>query len=261
VDTVKFLGKMKRLFDKKSKKEPEPEIGNTLDRIVKDKEGVKKRLAEEEKEFLQKKRDYERKMIEFEKQEVTRRQQEVEEKKEGLAEHQRKNLMIQDKVQEQIKVLNMKLEEYRINHRASEAELENEISQLNDTIAEVQNSLSERIEAYGEDVLSPSAPRMSQDLDNVSLRGGRMSPRGTLSPRVSRGDLDCPDGEESDSSLYPTLPSSMPRSISLGAVHHEVRSTKHALDSKMGGSLGPEAFESGPSRNSVEIEKIYNSLA
>jgi len=239
VDKVKFLGKMKRLFDKKSKKEPEPEIGtNTIDRIVKDKEGVKKRLEEEEKEFLQKKRDYERKMIEFEKQEVTRRQQEVEEKKEALSEHQRKNLMIQDKVQEQIKVLNMKLEEYRINHRASEAELETEISQLNDTIAEVQNSLSERIEAYGEDVLSPSAPRMSQDsFDTASLRGAHMSPR-TLSPRVSRGDLDCPDGEESDS-LYPTLPSSsMPRSISLGTVHHEVRSTKHALDSKMGGSLG-----------------------
>jgi len=220
---------MKRLFDKKNKKEPEPEIGNTLDRIVKDKEGIKKRLDAEEKEFLQKKRDYERKMIEFEKQEVARRQQEVEEKRENLAEHQRKNLLIQDAVQEQIKVLNMKLEEYRINHRSSEAELETEISNLNDTIAEVQNSLSERMEAHGEDVLNPSAPRMSQDSFD--------SFKGTRSPRVSRGDLDCPDGEEGDS-LYPTLPSSMPRSISMGAVHHETRSQKYSLENKLSGSLG-----------------------
>ena len=44
------------------------EQGNTLDRIVKDKEGVKKRLEEEEKSFMNKKREYERKMIDFEKQ-------------------------------------------------------------------------------------------------------------------------------------------------------------------------------------------------
>ena len=44
------------------------EPGNTLDRIVKDKEGVQKRLEEEEREFLNKKREAERKMIDFEKQ-------------------------------------------------------------------------------------------------------------------------------------------------------------------------------------------------
>ena len=44
------------------------EQGNTLDRIVKDKEGIRRRLEEEEKEFLNKKREAERKMIEFEKQ-------------------------------------------------------------------------------------------------------------------------------------------------------------------------------------------------
>merc|ERR1712079_688256 len=55
------------------------EPGSTLDRIVKDKEGVKKRLEEEEKSFMGKKREYERKMIEFEKQEVSRREQETNE--------------------------------------------------------------------------------------------------------------------------------------------------------------------------------------
>ena len=60
---------MKRLFNPRKKSEDSPtETPNTLDRIVKDKEGVKKRLEEEEKEFMSKKREYERKMIEFEKQ-------------------------------------------------------------------------------------------------------------------------------------------------------------------------------------------------
>jgi hypothetical protein len=60
---------MKRLFNpRKKSEEGTPETPNTLDRIVKDKEGVKKRLEEEEKEFMSKKKEYERKMIEFEKQ-------------------------------------------------------------------------------------------------------------------------------------------------------------------------------------------------
>ena len=60
---------MKRLFNPRKKSEGEtPEPGNTLDRIVKDKEGMKKRLEEEEKSFMSKKKEYERKMIEFEKQ-------------------------------------------------------------------------------------------------------------------------------------------------------------------------------------------------
>ena len=52
----------------RSEGEPPVEPGNTLDRIVKDKEGVQKRLEEEEREFLNKKREAERKMIDFEKQ-------------------------------------------------------------------------------------------------------------------------------------------------------------------------------------------------
>ena len=60
---------MKRLFNPRKKSEEEvPDPGNTLDRIVKDKEGVKKRLEEEEKSFLNRKKEYERKMIEYEQQ-------------------------------------------------------------------------------------------------------------------------------------------------------------------------------------------------
>ena len=61
---------MKRLFSPRKRSEEEQVLqrGNTLNRIVKDKECVQLRLEEEEKEFLNKKRDAERKMIEFEKQ-------------------------------------------------------------------------------------------------------------------------------------------------------------------------------------------------
>ena len=63
---------MKRLFTPNRKRSEGEgvagEQGNTLDRIVKDKEGIRRRLEEEEKEFLGKKREAERKMIEFEKQ-------------------------------------------------------------------------------------------------------------------------------------------------------------------------------------------------
>ena len=61
--------KMKRLFNPRKKSEGEPqgqEPGSTLDRIGKDKEGVKKRLEGEGKTFLNKKREYEKKMIDFE---------------------------------------------------------------------------------------------------------------------------------------------------------------------------------------------------
>ena len=66
------LSNMKRLFTPNRKRSEGEgvggEQGNTLDRIVKDKEGIRRRLEEEEKEFLNKKREAERKMIEFEKQ-------------------------------------------------------------------------------------------------------------------------------------------------------------------------------------------------
>ena len=48
MSAYKKILKMKRLFNPRKKSEGEPqEPANTLDRIVKDKEGVKKRLEEE----------------------------------------------------------------------------------------------------------------------------------------------------------------------------------------------------------------------
>jgi len=159
---------MKRLFNPRKKSEGEATVaeqGNTLDRIVKDKEGVKKRLEEEEKNFLNKKKDYERKMIEFEKQEVSRREQEIAEKQAALEDMKRKNQMVQDKVQEQIKTLNMKLEELRLEHMTNEASSESIISCLNDKLAEVQRSLNERLLNIEQFDNHPSAPDDNFDDD------------------------------------------------------------------------------------------------
>lgn len=210
-------GRMKRLFNprKKSDGEPAVEQGSTLDRIVKDKEGVKKRLEEEEREFLTKKREAERKMIEFEKQEVLRREQEIVEKNQALVEIKRKNQLVQDKVTEQIKMLHMKLEELRTEHKCNETSTENVIASLTDKLAEVQQSLSHRVEAFAEDEDNfPSAPAYREGEDP-----------GDVSPSTG---------------LYPALPAqagirTMPRSISL---HHVQHDQTDGVIRKEGGSLG-----------------------
>jgi len=207
---------MKRLFNpRKKSEEGTPETGSTLDRIVKDKEGVKKRLEEDEKEFLHKKREYERKMIEFEKQEVIRREQEITEKKGALDDLKRKNLMVQDKVQEQIKTLHMKLEELKVEHRTNEANTDGVISSLNSKLSEVQHSLNQRVNNYGEEDNFPSAPAYGEDDE--------------------RSGLDIPT-DLRQASLYPSLHNlpTMPRSISL----HAVEMDQGNMQRKAGNSLG-----------------------
>jgi len=179
---------MKRLFNPRKRSEGEPvgEQGNTLDRIVKDKEGIRRRLEEEEKEFLSKKREAERKMIEFEKQEVHRREQEIVEKNQNLVEMKRKNQTVQDSVQNQIKGLQMKLDELRTEHKCNETSSENVISSLTDKLAEVQQSLAQRTEAFNaEGDRFPTAPSLGEE-----------------------------GGESSGSGLYPSLheQATMPRS-------------------------------------------------
>jgi len=201
---------MKRLFNPRKKSEGETqEPGNTLDRIVKDKEGVKKRLEEEEKSFMNRKREYEKKMIEFEKQEVSRREQEIAEKKAALDDMKRKNQMVQDKVQEQIKTLNMKLEELRVEHMTNEASSESIISCLNDKLSEVQRSLNDRVQNFAECDNSPSAPH----------------------------EIDGDGDGLNETHLYPSLHNlpTMPRSISLHAVEVE---HEQMIAGKAGNSLG-----------------------
>jgi len=211
---------MKRLFNPRKRSEGEPvgEQGNTLDRIVKDKEGIRRRLEEEEKEFLSKKREAERKMIEFEKQEVHRREQEIVEKNQDLVEMKRKNQMVQDSVQNQIKGLQMKLDELKTEHKCNETSSENIISSLTDKLAEVQQSLAQRTEAFNaEGDRFPTAPALGEE------------------ERESPGSAG----------IYPSLheQTTMPRSISLHHVgqdqlHNAGQDQTDSLTKKGSGSLG-----------------------
>ena len=71
-------------------------------------------------------------------QEVSRREQEIEEKKTTLEDMKRKNQLVQDKVQEQIKMLTMKLEELRVEHQTNEASADSIISCLQDKLIQVR---------------------------------------------------------------------------------------------------------------------------
>jgi len=196
------------------------EQGNTLDRIVKDKEGVKKRLEEEEKSFMNKKREYERKMIDFEKQEVTRREQEIEEKKAGLDDMKRKNQLVQDKVQEQIKTLNMKLEELRVEHQTNEASADSIITCLQDKLLQVEHSLTGRLQNLAElENEGPSAP-FSEETDGDG--DGQLYPSLPTMPR-------------SWHQIYSATQNTSFRSISLHAVGAEARDL---TNSQGGNSLG-----------------------
>jgi len=222
---------MKRLFNpRKKSEEGTPETGSTLDRIVKDKEGVKKRLEEEEKEFLHKKREYERKMIEFEKQEVIRREQEIAEKKGALEDLKRKNLMVQDKVQEQIKTLHMKLEELKVEHRTNEANTEGVISSLNSKLAEVQQSLNRRVENYGEEDNFPSAPEYGEDDERSGLDIPTDLRQASLYPSLH----NLPTMPRSWHQIYHATQSTSFRSISL----HAVEMDQGNMQKKAGNSLG-----------------------
>ena len=71
-------------------------------------------------------------------QEVSRREQEIAEKKNALEDMKRKNQLVQDKVQEQIKMLTMKLEELRVEHQTNEASADSIISCLQDKLIQVR---------------------------------------------------------------------------------------------------------------------------
>ena len=181
---------MKRLFNPMIQRREERETGvlqrkTTIKRIMEDKEEMKKSLEEQEKEFLNKKREYTKKVINFEIQEVARRQQEVEEKKQELGDMRRKNLLIQQKVEEQIGILVTELDKYRISHRNSEEQLDRDISGLNNTIAGVERLLAQHVEELGED---------DNQLESWDQR------------------IDS-DEEEDGLALYPSLPTSSGSSV------------------------------------------------
>jgi len=139
------------------------------------------------------------------------------EKNQELVEMKRKNQMVQDTVLNQIKGLQMKLDELKTEHKCNETSSENVISSLTDKLAEVQQSLAQRTEAFNaEGDRFPTAPTLGDE-----------------------------EGRSSGSGIYPSLhdQATMPRSISLHHVGHDQlhqasQDQTDTLNKNGGGSLG-----------------------
>eukprot|EP00088_Acartia_fossae_P065618 TRINITY_DN8095_c0_g1_i1.p1 TRINITY_DN8095_c0_g1~~TRINITY_DN8095_c0_g1_i1.p1 ORF type:complete len:212 (-),score=62.55 TRINITY_DN8095_c0_g1_i1:440-1075(-) len=157
---------MKRLFTtglgprrKGSEEDDQVNNANTLDRLLKDKEGVRRRLEEEEKEYISRRKECVTNLIKLEQQEVARREKELSEKKKSLEEKRRLNQQVRDKYVEQMKLLELKFAEVTEEHSRVEEELDTEIKGLEDKLEEVMSSLNDKLSEFG-----PSAPEADQGI-------------------------------------------------------------------------------------------------
>ena len=80
-----------------------------------------------------------------------------------MIEIRRKNKVIQDKVAEQIQILQQKLEEYKLEHKAQEESLEDEIVAKEDIIANVKESLEIRMKAVELEIQDFSDSKLSEE--------------------------------------------------------------------------------------------------
>ena len=80
-----------------------------------------------------------------------------------MIEIRRKNKVIQDKVAEQIQILRQKLEEYKLDHKAQEESLEDEIVTKEDVIANVKESLEIRMKAVELEIQDCSDSKLSEE--------------------------------------------------------------------------------------------------
>ena len=103
--------------------------------------------------------------------EAQRREVEVRKMGEDLVEIRRKNRVIQDKVKEQIDVLQRKLEEYKIEHKAQEESLEDEIVAKEDLITSVKQSIEVRMKAIE---LDTSETKLSEEERYKKYRVSKM---------------------------------------------------------------------------------------
>ena len=118
---------------------------------------------QEQVEFANRRREHEIKMIEMEQTEVKRREVEVQKLGDDLIEIRRKNKVIQNKVAEQIQILQQKLEEYKLEHKAQEESLEDEIVAKEDVIANVKESLEIRMKAVELEIQDCTDSKLSEE--------------------------------------------------------------------------------------------------
>ena len=157
---------MKKLNIFQPKKRPnsqEEQSTDSLGRIVNAKEEAQRSWEQEQVEFANRRREHEIKMIELEQTEVKRREVEVQKLGDDLIEIRRKNKVIQNKVSEQIQILQQKLEEYKLEHKAQEESLEDEIVAKEDVIANVKESLEIRMKAVELEIQDCADSKLSDE--------------------------------------------------------------------------------------------------
>merc|ERR1719369_1598478 len=121
------------------------------------------KLEQEEKQFEERKKVIQRSLVEVEKKEVVLRERELNQKKEELEKINESNKINQAKVLEQLKILRTKLEEHKMIHKQNQIKMEEEMQEMREDMEKVRASLNIRIEQFGEDFPSPSAPAIFLD--------------------------------------------------------------------------------------------------
>jgi len=140
---------------------------DTLGRIVNAKEEAQRKWEVDEEEHRRRKRDHEISMIEMEQAEVNRREKEVEKLNALLQDTRRKNQQVVDKVNEQIEILKVKLEEYKLDHKKHESSIEDDIAAKNEKKSQVQSTLDQRRKALEIDFQSDAIDGEQENLDEA----------------------------------------------------------------------------------------------
>jgi len=174
----------------------------TLDVVIAHKMDVLTQLENEERRFEEKKQGIQRSLVEAEKQEVFLRQQEINKKREEAEKVNEVNRSNQAKVLEQLKILKTKLEEHKMIHKQNEIKMEEEMQEMIEDMEKVKASLNIRIEQFGEDFPSPSAPAIfldSVDGNVGSQKSLSSDPSSVESSTAFRLRLDSPTLSQSSS--------------------------------------------------------------
>lgn len=194
--------------------------GHTLDRIINLKAEEKRKWELEKEEFDRRTREHERHLLEIEQREVERREEEVRKRNDELSDKRRKNRLVQDKMQEQIKTLEQKLLEFKVAHKKEEEDLEDNIKIMEDQLFEVKSDMDKRMRNL--DISFEQASGNGDFCGNPNVDADCGSKRSSLSPsEITSSTMPLPSaplygspglddvdggGGEKYSSMYPAIP-------------------------------------------------------
>ena len=85
--------------------------------MLRDKDAETRKLDEEESQYMERRKERGRKIIQIEKEELTRREDEVHVLRGEFDKVRKKNEEAEDKIQAQIKELQLQLDDMRLEHR------------------------------------------------------------------------------------------------------------------------------------------------